>query len=71
MDTRFDNTARKVIHQARCRLRAAGYHSTFPPQVAARVIGELILAHEELATAQEAVARWIDQETDRRETLDF
>ena len=52
------------------RLRSASYHSTFPPHVPARVIGELVLAREELATAHHAVVRWIEQETDRRETLD-
>ena len=70
MPTRLDDTARDAIRQARFRLRSARYHSTFPPDVPARVIGELVLAREELATAQDAVARWIDQETDRRDTLD-
>ena len=71
MDTRYEDTARKAVSQARYRLRSAKYHSTFPPYVPARVIGELVLASEELVAAQDAVARWIDQRTDRRETLDF
>ena len=71
MDTRYEDTARKAVSQARYRLRSAKYHSTFPPHVPARVIGELVLAREELVAAQDAVARWIDQHTDRRETLDF
>ena len=70
MDTRYEDTARKAVSQARYRLRSAKYHSTFPPYVPARVIGELVLASEELATAHHAVARWIDQETDRRDILD-
>ena len=61
----------RAVSQARYRLRSAKYHSTFPPYVPARVIGELVLAREELVAAQDAVARWIDQHTDRRETLDF
>ena len=71
MDTRYEDTARKAVSQALYRLRSAKYHSTFPPYVPARVIGELVLAREELVAAQDAVARWIDQHTDRRETLDF
>ena len=66
---RLDDTARNAVHQARYRLRSARYHSTFPPYIPARVIGELVLAREELATAQDAVARWIDHETDTREAL--
>ena len=70
MDTRYEDTARKAVSQARYRLRSAKYHSTFPPYVPARVIGELVLAREELVAAQDAVARWIDQETGQRDILD-
>ena len=56
MDTRYEDTARKAVSQARYRLRSAKYHSTFPPYVPARVIGELVLAREELVAAQDAVS---------------
>lgn len=65
MDTRHDDTARDAIRQAWHRLQEARYHATFPPDIPGRVIGELVLAREALATAQDAVLRWIDQETDR------
>ncbi len=65
MDTRHENTARAAIRHASHRLQEAGYHATFPPDIPARVIGELVLAREALTTAQDAVARWIDQEADR------
>lgn len=66
----LDDTARHAVHQARYRLRSARYHSTFPPDIPARVIGELVLAREALTTAQDAVARWIDQEAGRVDTLE-
>lgn len=62
MRTRHDNTARDAISQACYRLEEARYHTTFPPHIPARVIGELHLAHAALGIAQDAVARWIDQE---------
>ena len=71
MDTRHDDTARQAVRQARYRLRSARYHATFPPHVPARVIGELVLAREELAAAQGSVDRWIDQEAERAEDLDL
>lgn len=61
MDTRHDDTARTAIREASHRLHEARCHATFPPDIPARVIGELVLAHEALTTAQDAVARWIGQ----------
>ena len=71
MCTRHDDTARQAIRQARYRLRSARDHATLLPHVPARVIGEVALAREELATAQDAVDRRIDQEADRAEDVEL
>lgn len=67
---RHDDTARKAVDQARDRLRSARYHSTFPPCLPARVIGELVLTREALKDAEDAVTRWIAVEAKRGEPLE-